>query len=198
SLKTAIDPLLLYPIGDGSKEYYTIRIPSGTEQLERSLANIESNWKSVYPDNPFEYFFLDSSFDAQYKSDLQFEKIFTAFSLLAVFIACLGLYGLASFVTMKRTKEIGIRKVLGSSVKGIVMLLLSDFSKLVLIAGLVAIPIAYIAVDNWQSQFAFQNDIVWWMYLLPIAIVLFIAMLTISVETIKVALTNPVKILKYD
>jgi putative ABC transport system permease protein len=99
---------------------------------------------------------------------------------------------------MKRTKEIGIRKVLGSSVKGIVMLLLSDFSKLVLIAGLVAIPIAYIAVENWQSQFAFRNEISWWMYLLPIGVVLLIAMLTISVETIKVALTNPVKILKYD
>ncbi|MEZ4943907.1 MAG: ABC transporter permease [Cyclobacteriaceae bacterium] len=198
SLKTAIDPLLLYPIGDGSKEYYTLRIQSGVDQLERSLANIESHWKSVYPDNPFEYFFLDSSFDEQYKSDLQFEKIFTAFSILAVFIACLGLYGLASFVTMKRTKEIGIRKVLGSSVKAIVLLLLSDFSKLVLIAGLVAIPIAYVAVENWQSQFAFRNEIAWWMYLLPIGVVLFIAMLTISVETIKVALTNPVKILKYD
>ncbi|MEP2669362.1 MAG: ABC transporter permease [Cyclobacteriaceae bacterium] len=198
SLKAAIDPLLLYPIGDGSKEYYTLRTRQSVGQLEQSLSDIESQWRLVYPDNPFEYFFLDSSFDAQYKADLQFERIFTAFSLLAVFIACLGLYGLASFVTMKRTKEIGIRKVLGSSVKAIVVLLLSDFSKLILIAGLVAIPIAYVGVENWQSQFAFKDQIAWWMYLLPIAIVLFIAIITISIETIKVALINPVKVLKYD
>ncbi len=198
SLKAAIDPLLLYPIGEDSKEYYTLRINQSDGQLEQSLLNIASSWQSVYPDNPFEYFFLDSSFDAQYKSDLQFEKIFTAFSLLAVFIACLGLYGLASFVTMKRTREIGIRKVLGSSVKSIVILLLSDFSKLILVAGLIAVPIAYLGVDNWQSQFTFKDQMVWWMYLLPIGIVLFIALITISIETIKVALVNPVKILKYD
>lgn len=198
SLKAAIDPLLLYPIGGGSKEYYSIRLNSGATQLSQSIDAIESLWKSVYPDNPFEYFFLDTSFNAQYKADIQFEKIFTAFSLLAVFIACMGLYGLASFVTMKRTKEIGIRKILGSSVKDIVVLLLTDFSKLIALAGIVAIPIAYIGIQNWQSQFASREALAWWIYILPIGIVLLIAILTISIQTIKVALINAVDILKYE
>ncbi len=198
SLRVAIDPLLIYPIGSGSKEYYSVKIDNAEEQLSQALASIEGHWKSVYPDNPFEFFFLDSSFDAQYKSDIQFEKIFTAFSILAIFIACMGLYGLASFVTMKRTREIGIRKILGSSVGGIVLLLLSDFSKLIMVAGLVALPFAYFGIQNWQSQFAFRDTLAWWIYLLPIVIVLVIALFTISIETIKVALINPVKILKYD
>lgn len=198
SLKANIDPLLIYPIGDGSKEYYSMRINQKRNSPNLSLAAIEAEWKTLYPNNPFEYFFLDSSFDAQYKSDIQFEKIFTAFSVLAVFIACLGLYGLASFVTTKRTKEIGIRKVLGSTVKGIVVLLLIDFVKLILLAGLVAIPLAYLGVQNWQSQFAFREALAWWMYLLPVGVVLLIAMITISIQSIRVALINPVKILKYD
>jgi len=198
SLRAAIDPLLIYPIGSGSKEYYSVKLDNAGEQLSQALASMEGHWKSVYPDNPFEYFFLDSSFDAQYKSDIQFEKIFTAFSFLAVLIACLGLYGLASFVTMKRTKEIGIRKVLGSSVKGIVILLLSDFSRLIIIAGVIAIPLAYAGIQNWQSQFAYRDTLAWWLYLIPMVVVLLIALLTISIQTIKVALINPVKILKYD
>lgn len=196
SLKAAIDPLLLYPIGKDSREYYSIRLNANTLPLSESIAAMEEHWKSVYPDNPFEYFFLDSSFDAQYKADLQFEKLFTAFSFLTVFIACLGLYGLASFVTTRRTREIGIRKVLGSSVKDIVLLLLSDFSRLIAIAGLVAIPLAYIGIQNWQLQFAFREDLSWWIYALPVILIMAIAVITICIHTVKVALVNPVEILK--
>lgn len=198
SLKAGIDPLLLHPIGAESKEFYSIRIPGNGSKTSEAIAAIEMQWNSVYPDDPFEYFFLDSAFDAQYKSDLQFEKIFTAFSSLAVIISCLGLYGLASFVTMRRTKEIGIRKVLGSSVNEIVFLLLSDFSKLIAIAAFVAIPLAYAGIENWQSNFAFREVLTWWVYALPIGIILLIAILTIGIHTARVAVTNPVSVLKQD
>ncbi|MEQ9593643.1 MAG: ABC transporter permease [Cyclobacteriaceae bacterium] len=198
SLKEKINPMILFPIGNGSKEYYTVKVESIDGQFKSTISEIESNWKTIYPDNPFEYFFLNSAFDAQYAADLQFEKVFTAFSLLAVFIACLGLYGLASFVTMKRTKEIGIRKVLGSSVTGIVILLLMDFAKLILVAGLIAVPIAYLGVMDWQSTFAFKADLSPWLFVIPLVAVLSIALLTISIQTLRAAIVNPVDILKYD
>lgn len=197
SLKSTIDPMLIFPIGDMPKEFYTLRIKSADE-VRSSLALIEEDWKATFPDNPFEYFFLDSSFDAQYKAEVQFEKVFMVFTVLAVFIACLGLYGLASFIAQKRSKEIGIRKILGSSVRGILILLSWDFMKLILLSGIIALPLAFVGVQSWQSQFAFRDSIPWWLYLIPMVVVLVISLLTISVQTIKVALINPVEILKYD
>ncbi|MFZ1806085.1 MAG: ABC transporter permease [Cyclobacteriaceae bacterium] len=198
ALRTAIEPQLLFQRSDESKEYYSIKISGQSNDISTTMAAIEAEWESVYPNNPFEYFFLNASFDAQYAADLQFEKVFTAFSLLAVFIACMGLYGLASFVAMKRTKEIGIRKVLGSSVNQIIILLAIGFTRLILIAGLIAIPLAYIGIQSWQSNFAYQTNLDWWVFVLPVLVVTVIAMVTISIETIKVALINPVNILKYD
>lgn len=198
SLKAAIDPLLIYPIARGAREFYSIRIKTEAGQRSGAIAEIEENWKKIYADNPFEYFFLDSFFDAQYKLDIQFEKMFTAFSLLAVAISCLGLYGLASFVTSRRMKEIGIRKILGSSVSEIVILLLSGFSKLILVSGAVAIPLAYLGIQKWQSQFAFREALPWWVYVLPLMVILLIAVLTISIHAIKIARLNPVVVLKYD
>lgn len=195
SLKADIEPMLLHLIDDGNKEYYTIQL---SETNNNVIGALEAQWQSVYPDNPFEYFFLSHSFAAQYEADVKFRKIFTIFSLLATFIACLGLYGLASFVTQKRIREIGIRKVLGSSVAQIIVLLLKDFGKLIAISGLVAIPIAIKAVQNWQAGFAFRVELAWWVYCLPVLAVLVIAIVTVSVHTIKAALTNPVNILKYD
>lgn len=195
SLKAGIEPMLLHLIDDGNKEYYTIQFDQINSKV---VADIEHQWQSVYPDNPFEYFFLSHSFAAQYESDTKFRKMFTSFSLLATFIACLGLYGLASFVTQKRIREIGIRKVLGSSVIQIVVLLLKDFGKLIAISGLVAIPIAIKAIQNWQSGFAFRVELAWWVYGLPVVAVLVIAIVTVSFHTVKAALTNPVNILRYD
>ncbi|MCB0489685.1 MAG: ABC transporter permease [Cyclobacteriaceae bacterium] len=195
SLKSGIEPMLLHLIDDGNKEYYTIQFDQINNEV---IADLEHQWQSVYPDNPFEYFFLSHSFAAQYESDVKFRKMFTSFSLLATFIACLGLYGLASFVTQKRIREIGIRKVLGSSVTQIIVLLLKDFGKLIAISGVVAIPIAVKAIQNWQAGFAFKVDLAWWVYGLPVIAVLFIAIVTVSFHTIKAALTNPVNILKYD
>jgi len=195
SLKTVIDPMLFFPIGDLPKEFYTLRIDANRE-LRKTMAAIEEDWSRIYPDNPFAYYFLDASFDAQYKSEIQFEKIFIAFTLLALFIACLGLYGLASFVAVKRSKEIGIRKILGSSVIGIFTLLIGEFMRLILLAAVIAIPLAYLGIQNWQSQFAFREMLGWLVYLTPIIIVLIIAILSVSIQTVKVAMINPVKVLK--
>ncbi len=200
SLKAGIEPLIIFQRAGGSKEYYSVKINKVEDRdaLSSVIADIEQQWNMVYPDNPFEFFFLETSFNNQYASDIQFEKVFTSFSLLAIFIACLGLYGLASFVTMKRTKEIGIRKVLGSSVSQIIWLLIIDFSKLIILAGIIAVPISWVSVDKWQSNYAFQTHLSWWVFILPVLLVVIIALITISIQTIKVALINPVKILKYD
>lgn len=198
ALRTTIEPQLLFQRSNESKEYYSIKINEQPGEHAVTLAAIEATWRSVYPNNPFEYFFLNKSFDSQYAADLQFEKVFTVFSLLAVYIACMGLYGLASFVAMKRTKEIGIRKVLGSSVSEIIVLLALGFTKLILMAGVLAIPLAYFGVQSWQSNYAFQTNLDWWVFVIPVFVVTAIAMLTISIETIKVALINPVDILKFD
>jgi len=166
--------------------------------LKETLAFVEPQWKAVFPNHPFEHFFLDTDFDRQYDADEQVGRVFGIFTFLGLFIACLGLLGLASFTAESRTKEIGIRKVLGSSVTGIVLMLSKQFTKWVLVANLIAWPIAYYFMDKWLQNFAYRirPDIL--TFALSGILVLAIALLTVSFQSTKAATANPVDSLRYE
>jgi putative ABC transport system permease protein len=148
------------------------------------------------PQRPFIYSFLDEDFNQQYQSDFRFRQIFTTFSILAILIACLGLLGLATYTAEQRTKEIGIRKVMGANVGNIVGLLSKDFVKLILIAILLATPLSWYGMNLWLEGFAYQVSIQWWVFLVAGVGSIIIALMTISFQSIKAALMNPVKSLK--
>jgi putative ABC transport system permease protein len=155
-----------------------------------------SQWKALAPGIPFHYHFLNESFDEMYRTEQRVGKIALIFSVLAIFIACLGLFGLATFLAEQRTKEIGIRKVLGASVQGIVQMLSKDFIKLVAIAFVFATPLAWWAMHNWLQDFAYRISIEWWMFVVAGLAALIIALITVSFQAIKAALANPVKSLR--
>ena len=141
-------------------EYYSLKI--NATDYPAALEQIQSTWAQTFPASPFDYFFLDVYFDRQYLADQQFGSIFGLFAGLAILIACLGLFGLSSYVTLQRTREIGIRKVLGASVPSIVTLLSRDFIRLVVLASVVMLPIIYYATENWLQNYAYRMEIAWW------------------------------------
>ncbi|WP_437369574.1 ABC transporter permease [Maribacter litoralis] len=167
-----------------------------TDDMQRSIANIEEKWATLAPHRPFLYSFLDDSFNEQYQADFRFKKLFTLFSFLAIFIACLGLFGLATYSAMLRTKEIGIRKVLGAEVSSIVTLLSKDFIKLVIIAIVIATPFAWYAMDNWLNVYAYKVEINWWVFALAGIMAVAVAIITVSYHAIKSARANPIKNLR--
>jgi putative ABC transport system permease protein len=157
---------------------------------------VETRFKAMAPGMPFMYRFLDESFDDMYRSEQRMGRLALTFSLLAIFIACLGLFGLAAYMAEQRTKEIGIRKVLGAGTFTVVNLLSADFLRLVAIASLVAIPFAWWAMHKWLQDFAFRIDLSWWIFVLAAILALAIALATVSIQAIKAAWTNPVKSLR--
>ncbi|MGZ5135247.1 MAG: ABC transporter permease [Flavitalea sp.] len=164
--------------------------------LPTTLGAIESKWKSHIPNRPFSYYFLDEFFDEQYRGEERFGKLFLNFSILAIFISCLGLLGLASYSTMQRTKEIGIRKVMGASVTGIINLLSKEFLTLVILSFFIAMPLAWYFMHSWLQDFAYRTSINWWVFVLAGAIAVAIAVFTVSFQAIKAAIANPVKSLR--
>jgi len=160
------------------------------------IRNIESKWKSMAPGMPFTYQFLDAAFDNMYRAEQRIGKVALSFAVLAIFIACLGLFGLATYMAEQRTKEIGVRKVLGASVSNIVSMLSKDFAKLVLIAAVVAFPIAWFAMNKWLQDFAYRINIGWWIFIAAAVITLLIALFTVIFQAIKAAIANPVKSLR--
>jgi putative ABC transport system permease protein len=195
SLKKAYEPLIFrYNSAPGG--YYSIRF--ATSDVKESLAKFEESWKSLFPGNPFNSFFLDDHYNQQYQSDQQFGKVFGIFSALAIFIACLGLFGLSSLTAIQRTKEIGVRKVMGASVPGILALVSKDYILLMLAAIAVAIPLAMWAMSSWLEAFAYRIELSWWIFAVPSLVVIFIALLTVSIHTLKAARTNPAKSLRYE
>jgi putative ABC transport system permease protein len=157
---------------------------------------VEREYKAVFPGNPFKYFFLDEHFNKSYEADRQFGQVFSLFAALAILVACLGLFGLASFTAAQRTKEIGVRKVMGASVAQIVQLLYRDFMKLVLLANVVALPLAYLGLRKWLENYPFSTPLQWWMLAVPGLAVLLVALLTVSIQSIRAALTNPANALR--
>jgi putative ABC transport system permease protein len=193
SLQTKVEPLIMAIKPD---RFSNISLKISTQDVSRTLAIVEQKWKELFPQHPFEYFFLDESFDNQYRSDEKLSRIFFTFTLLTILIACLGLFGLATFTAERRTKEIGIRKVLGASVNDIVSLLSKDFLQLVLIANVIAWPLAYYAMYRWLQDFAYRISIDWWVFVLAGASALIIALFTVSFQAIRAATANPVKSLR--
>lgn len=163
-----------------------------------ALEFLEQRWAEFSPDYPFEYYFLDEDFERLHQSDRQLGQVFTTFAGLAIFIACLGLFALAAFTAEQRTKEIGVRKVMGASAAQLVTLLTGDFTRLVLIAVVFALPSAYYVMDRWLSEFAFRIDLSIWMFAAAGVAALLIAWLTVSYQTFKAALTDPVTSLRYE
>ena len=160
------------------------------------VKNIESSFKKWAPGMPFSYQFLDESFDAMYREEQRVGNVALTFSLLAIFIACLGLFGLTTFIAERRTKEIGIRKVLGANVSGIMTMLSKDFVKLVAIAALIAFPFGYYLMNNWLHDYENRISLQWWMFAFAGGVTIIIALLTVSIQAIKSALANPIKSLR--
>ncbi|MEK7729703.1 MAG: FtsX-like permease family protein, partial [candidate division KSB1 bacterium] len=200
TLHLPITPFALFHHASNSYEIpnscVVVRIPR--TDLANSLKLLESEWKTFAPAMPFEYKFLDEGFEEQYLAERRLGKIFLIFSILTIFIACIGLLGLAAFATEQRTKEIGIRKVLGASMPNLVALLSKDFSKWVLLANLIAWPVAYFVMNKWLQDFAYRIDIGWWVFALAGGLAFLIALLTVSTQAIKAALANPVEALRYE
>jgi putative ABC transport system permease protein len=180
-----------------AQSYFCIKM--NTAKLGQTMAFLKEQYAAVFPNNPFDYFFLDSFFNRQYKNELQFGNVFGFFAILAIFVACLGLFGLASFTAVQRTKEIGIRKVLGSSVPNIFLLLSKDFLKLVLVANIIAIPFIYFLMDRWWlNGFIFRIEIGISVFVVAAVLTALIALITVSYQSITAAMTNPVKSLRYE
>jgi len=197
SFRNKIEPLAIYmrPPNQGFS-YTLIRIPS--ENISASLDFVRETWQKVIPDFPFEYRFLVDDFEYYYRSEERMGDLLKYFSILAVFIACLGLFGLASFSAEQRTKEIGIRKVLGASASQITLLLCREFFVLVLLANVISWPIAYFVMRNWLQDFAYRSGLGFLTFVLTMALALVIALLTVSFQAIKAAVANPVDALKYE
>lgn len=193
SLHQKIRPLAII-LNRGQTSFLPVRISPG--DISGTVSSIEKEWKKFVPNKPFEYFFLDDDFNKLYESEQKTGEIFTVFSVLAIFIACLGLFGLAAFTAERRTKEIGIRKVLGASIPGIVVLLSREFTKWVLLANIIAWPLAYYFMSSWLRNFAYRIDPGLGIFLIAAVIAFIIALLTVSFQAVKVAVANPVRALR--
>ncbi|WP_221412613.1 ABC transporter permease [Fulvivirga lutimaris] len=193
SLKKSFEPLIFRLIPNASN-YYSVKVT--TNNMPRTIATIEEEWKAQFPGNPFDFFFLDDHYQEQYKADQQFGQVFGLFAGLAIFIACLGLFGLASYMATQRYKEISVRKVLGATVGSVVTLLSRDFVILILIAIVLAIPVSWYVMDGWLAEFAYRIDMSWWLFALPGLTLIIIALATVSFQTIKVGTSNPVDALR--
>jgi putative ABC transport system permease protein len=193
SLQQGIKPLSLR-IEPTRSNLLSVNVSSSN--LAATITAIENKWKSIVTKRPFSYYFLDEFFDRQYRSEERFGKLFFNFAILAIFISCLGLLGLASYSTIQRTKEIGIRKVMGASITNIVNLLSKDFLQLILISFFIASPVAWYFMHSWLKDFEYRIDINWWVFIAAGIVALIMALLTVSYQAIKAALSNPVKNLR--
>lgn len=192
-LQKPIDPQLI-TLRLNSRQAYSIKLQ--TADLSGTVASVKTTWDKFFPNDPFKYFFLDDQFNVQYKSDQQFGKVFTLFAFLAILIACFGLLGLSAYNILQRTKEVGIRKVLGASTQSVLYILSRDFMKLVLLSFVIAAPVSWLIMNKWLQSFAYRIDISWWVFAIAGVISVTIALCTISFQAIKAALVNPVRSLR--
>lgn len=196
SLRDQITPLVIQSseLFGGNIAYLMARIKPG--QYESAITSIQSLWKKIAPEQPFRYLFLDQNFEAQYKSEAQAGKLFAVFAGLAILVACVGLFGLSAYTAHLRTKEIGIRKVMGATVGVVVILLARDFTKMVFIAFVIAVPASWYMMRGWLEAFAYRIDLSVGVFLIAGGLTLLIAWITVSFQTIKAAIVNPVKSLR--
>jgi putative ABC transport system permease protein len=196
SLRDQITPLVLQNNESAGRNmtYLMARVKPG--QYESAISSLESKWKELAPEQPFKYLFLDENFNAQYKAEQQAGKLFAMFAGLAILVACVGLFGLSAYTAHLRTREIGIRKVMGASVDSVVILLAKDFTRMVLIAFVISVPLSWYLMSQWLEKFAYRINLSPATFLLAGAVTLFIAWITVSFQTIKAAIINPVRSLK--
>lgn len=195
SLKQNITPAIFRYRNDGL-DFYSVKLGAGNPQ--NTIATIKAAYSKLFPNDTFEYHFLDNAFDAQYKADQRFGEVFALFSGLAIFVACMGLFGLTSFTLIQRTKELGIRKVLGASVGNLLKLLFSDFLKPIVWASILALPFMYWFVNEWLQNFAYKMQVDLWLFVVPLLLIVCIALLTISLQSFKATRNNPVDSLRYE
>ncbi|HEY0769429.1 MAG TPA: FtsX-like permease family protein, partial [Sphingobacteriaceae bacterium] len=192
-VNAAIEPfsMFLHPM---ASRFMSVKISSAN--IQDVVKQVENVFVGSVPDRPFEYSFLDQEFDKQYAAEERFMTVFSIFATLAIVIACLGLYGLANFMAEQRTKEVGVRKVLGASVSNILALLMKDFVKLVLVAFVVSVPFAYFGMNRWLDAFPYRQEISPFLFVITGVAVLAITVAVISYQSIATATTNPVKSLR--
>jgi len=196
SMHQAIVPMVFIMPPPSQPYYNNLSIKIVGNDIPASISWLEKTWKKFFPETPVDYTFLDENFDRLYQSEQRQATIFTVFACIAIFIACLGLFGLSAFAISQRIKEIGVRKVLGANVQGIVALLSKDFLKLVGIAAVMAFPVAWFAMNNWLKDFAYRINIQWWVFIVAGILAATIAFVTVSFQAIKAAVSNPVKSLR--
>lgn len=192
SMRRQISPIVMFTEFGGGN----ILVKLAGNDIAGTLRQVEATWKKLAPNYPFEYQFMDEEFNKLYNNETRTGQIFTVFTVLSILLACLGLFGLSAFTTAQRTKEIGIRKVLGASVPGLIFLLSKDFLKLVLIAILIASPLAWYAMNTWLDEFAYKVSVEWWVFALTALLAIGIAFLTVSFQSLKAAWMNPVRSLR--
>jgi putative ABC transport system permease protein len=192
SMHNPIKPLVLFPEASGRMLLLKLK----SNNLQQTIGFLESKWKQLVPYRPFEYHFLDEDFNKLYSSEMRLGKVLTVFASIAIALACLGLLGLSAYVAKQRVKEIGIRKVLGASVSNITTLLSVDFVKLVFVAIIISIPVAWWMMNKWLLSFAYKTEMNWWIFVMAGICAIAIALITISFQSIKSALANPVKSLR--
>lgn len=198
SLHQQIKPMIFIMPPNAAKQgfYNAISVKLAGKNVSSGLATLKDAWQKYLPDLPYQYNFLDEQFAKLYQAEQRQQTIFTIFACIAIFIACLGLFGLSAFAIAQRVKEIGVRKVLGANVSSIVALLSKDFLKLVLISAIIAFPVAWYAMSRWLEDFAYRINIHWWVFLLATLLTMLIALATVSFQAIKAAVANPVNSLR--
>ncbi|MEQ8425837.1 MAG: FtsX-like permease family protein, partial [Cyclobacteriaceae bacterium] len=195
SLKNALDPIVFYCTKYGG-EYYSLRL--NTNNLPQSVEHVKASWGEAFPGNPFDFFFLDDFFNKQYENEKQFGRLFTTFAIFAVLVGCLGLFGLSAYTATQRTKEIGIRKVLGSSESKIFLLLSAEYVRLVGLAIVIAVPLINFGMNSWVRSFPYQTTISPWIFFVAGIMVLMVSLVTVTFQTLKAAKSNPVDSLRYE
>ena len=204
SLKEKFDAII-FRYTPGTRDYFSVKLnftgESGTDAhklTQKTIETIKTKWEEFFPGNPFDYFFLSDHYNQQYQAESQFRTIFGLFAILAIIIACLGLFGLSWFIIVQRTKEIGIRKVNGASVSDILLIVSKDFFRLVFVAILIAAPVTYYFSMRWMEKYPFKVGFNWWLFALSGILILIISAVTISYNTLAIAHTNPAESINYE
>ncbi len=198
SLRNKIVPIILCnpPVTATDSYFNNLSIKVTGNNVQNTLSMVGNTWRKYLPELPYQFTFLDEKFEELYKSEQRQGTIFTVFACIAIFIACLGLFGLSAFTISQRFKEIGVRRVLGANVDSIVLLLSKDFLRLVFVASIIAFPIAWYAMTHWLADFAYRVNIQWWVFILAAVLALIVALATVSFHAVKAAIANPVKSLR--
>ncbi len=204
SLHEDIDSFVLFTLPESQSQqqqqrvYPLMSVRIRPDNTAASLASIEDTWNKFTPEQPFSYYFLDDLLDGLYQNERASGQIFSIFSILAIVVACIGLFGLSTYMAEQRTKEVGIRKVLGSTASKIVVLMSKDFAKLVAVAFLIAVPVAYYIIIKWLQSFSFRTSVPLWIFLLAGVVALIVAQFTISFQAVKAANSNPADSLRFE